>query len=133
MYFNLHKLRTISLRYFNVYGPRQPLKGIYAPVIGLFQEQHKRGEALTIVGDGNQRRDFTHVSDVVDANVAAIGTFPEAWNLSIREEISAGVKSLVVNDTFISINKTIRSTVVIYLLRPFDFYLTYLPYWLHPY
>ena len=64
-----------------------------------------------------------------DANVAAIGTFPEAWNLSIREEISAGVKSLVVNDTFISITKTIRSTVVIYLLRPFDFYLTYLPYW----
>ena len=63
-----------------------------------------------------------------DANVAAIGTFPEAWNLSIREEISAGVKSLVVNDTFISITKTIRSTVVIYLLRPFDFYLTYLPY-----
>ena len=65
-----------------------------------------------------------------DANVAAIGTFPDAWNLSIREEISAGVKSLVVNDTFISITKTIRSTVVIYLLRPFDFYLTYLPYWL---
>ena len=64
-----------------------------------------------------------------DANVAAIGTFPDAWNLSIREEISAGVKSLVVNDTFISITKTIRSTVVIYLLRPFDFYLRYLPYW----
>ena len=74
MYYILHGLRTITLRYFNVYGPRQPLKGIYAPVIGLFEEQKKRGEPLTIVGDGEQRRDFTHVYDVVDANICAMMT-----------------------------------------------------------
>jgi len=74
MYYRLHGLRTITLRYFNVYGPRQPLRGIYAPVIGLFEEQKKRGEPLTIVGDGEQRRDFTHVSDVVNANICAMMT-----------------------------------------------------------
>jgi len=74
MYYRLHKLRTITLRYFNVYGPRQPLRGEYAPVIGLFQEQARRGEPLTIVGDGMQRRDFTHVDDVVEANMCALNT-----------------------------------------------------------
>ena len=69
MYFKLHGLRTITLRYFNVYGPRQPLKGQYAPVIGIFIRQRDSGESMTIVGDGEQRRDFTHVSDVVTANV----------------------------------------------------------------
>ena len=74
MYNNLYGLRTITLRYFNVYGPRQPLKGQYAPVIGLFEEQAKRGEPLTIVGDGEQRRDFTHVYDVAQANINAMLT-----------------------------------------------------------
>lgn len=74
MYYRLHKLRTITLRYFNVYGPRQPLRGVYAPVIGLFQEQERKGEPLTIVGDGTQRRDFTHVDDVVEANMCALKT-----------------------------------------------------------
>ena len=74
MYYRLHRLRTITLRYFNVYGPRQPIKGQYAPVIGLFEEQKKRGEPLTIVGDGEQRRDYTHVSDVAEANMCAMMT-----------------------------------------------------------
>ena len=72
MYHNLHGLRTITLRYFNVYGDRQPLKGLYAPVVGLFLEQKKAGKPLTVVGDGEQRRDFTHVSDVVEANIDAM-------------------------------------------------------------
>ena len=71
MYSDLFDMNTVSLRYFNVYGDRQPLVGQYAPVVGLFLEQWKRGEAFTIVGDGEQRRDFTHVSDVVRANIAA--------------------------------------------------------------
>tara|TARA_R100000458_G_C8187683_1_gene182487 strand:- start:212 stop:829 length:618 start_codon:yes stop_codon:yes gene_type:complete len=72
MYYNLYGLRTITLRYFNVYGDRQPLKGLYAPVVGLFLEQKKAGKPLTIVGDGLQRRDFTHVDDVVEANMSAM-------------------------------------------------------------
>ena len=64
-----------------------------------------------------------------DIHATPIGTFPESWNLSIRDQISSGVSALTVNPTFIAITKTIRSSVIIYLLRPFDMYLTYLPYW----
>lgn len=64
-------LETVTFRYFNVYGPREPLKGPYAPVIGIFMRQRKAGEDMTIVGDGDQRRDFTYVDDVVEANVRA--------------------------------------------------------------
>tara|TARA_R100000951_G_C2507156_1_gene139210 strand:- start:105 stop:542 length:438 start_codon:yes stop_codon:yes gene_type:complete len=71
MYTNLFGLKTVFLRYFNVYGERQPLKGQYAPVIGIFLRQRDNKESLTIVGDGEQRRDFTHVSDVVSANILA--------------------------------------------------------------
>ena len=71
MYTNLFGLKTIAFRYFNVYGERQPLKGQYAPVIGIFLRQRDEGEPLTIVGDGEQSRDFTHVSDVVSANILA--------------------------------------------------------------
>ena len=71
MYTDLFGLPTVSFRYFNVYGERQPLKGQYAPVIGIFLRQRDANEPLTIVGDGEQRRDFTHVSDVVNANVLA--------------------------------------------------------------
>ena len=49
-------------------------KGQYAPVIGLFEAQAKRGEPLTIVGDGEERIDFTHVNDVVEANMNAMMT-----------------------------------------------------------
>ena len=71
MYTNLFGLETVVLRYFNVYGERQPLRGQYAPVIGLFLKQKKEGKAMTIVGDGLQRRDFTYVKDVVNANFLA--------------------------------------------------------------
>lgn len=71
MYTKLFGLKTIMFRYFNVYGERQPLKGQYAPVVGIFLRQRSEGNALTIIGDGEQRRDFTHVSDVVNANILA--------------------------------------------------------------
>lgn len=71
MYTELFGLPTITFRYFNVYGERQPTKGQYAPMVGLFIKLMKQGDPLTIVGDGTQRRDFTHVSDVVNANILA--------------------------------------------------------------
>jgi UDP-glucose 4-epimerase len=71
LYTKLYGLPTISLRYFNVYGPREPLKGEYAPVMGLFKRQREEGLPMTIVGDGEQRRDFTHITDVVTANLLA--------------------------------------------------------------
>lgn len=69
---NCYKLETISLRYFNVFGLRQPIEGTYATVIGIFLNQIKNMEPMTIIGDGEQRRDFTFVSDVVEANIKAI-------------------------------------------------------------
>ena len=74
MFNEMYGMETIIFRYFNVYGERQPIKGQYAPVIGLFIRQHEDGEPMTVVGDGLQRRDFTHVDDVVDANLKASTT-----------------------------------------------------------
>lgn len=71
MYTDLFGLETVVLRYFNVYGERQPLRGQYAPVIGLFLKQKSEGKPMTVVGDGYQRRDFTYVKDVVEANILA--------------------------------------------------------------
>ena len=69
MYHDLYGIQTASLRYFNVYGPRQSNTGQYAPVVGIFQKQKENNSALTIVGDGEQTRDFVHVYDVADANI----------------------------------------------------------------
>ena len=67
----LYGLGTCSLRYFNVYGPRHQESGSYATVIAIFRKQLREGLPLTIVGDGEQRRDFTFVGDVVRANMLA--------------------------------------------------------------
>jgi UDP-glucose 4-epimerase len=71
MFTNLFNLETVIFRYFNVYGNRQPLQGQYAPVIGIFLKQKASGVPMTIVGDGKQRRDFTHIDDIVEANIRA--------------------------------------------------------------
>lgn len=67
-----YHLPTICLRYFNVYGTRMIPNGTYAAVISLFIDQKKLENPLTVVGDGEQRRDFTWVGDVVEANLLAM-------------------------------------------------------------
>lgn len=74
LFSKVYGLETVSLRYFNVYGPRASTEGAYALVIGKFLEQRKKGEPLTIVPDGTQSRDFTHVADVVRANLLAVAS-----------------------------------------------------------
>lgn len=71
LFSELYGVETVSLRYFNVYGPRASTEGPYALAIGRFLEQRKKGEPMTVVPDGNQSRDFTHVRDVVRANILA--------------------------------------------------------------
>lgn len=71
MYSDLFGLPTVVFRYFNVYGERQPIKGQYAPVTGVFIRQKNAGEPLTIVGDGEARRDYVYVKDIVKANIMA--------------------------------------------------------------
>ena len=69
LYSELYDLETVSLRYFNVYGERQPTEGAYCLVMGIFARQRLEGKPMTIRGDGEQRRDFTYVGDVVEANI----------------------------------------------------------------
>lgn len=70
-FFHSYGLETVSLRYFNVFGPRQDPNGAYAAVIPKFITQMLAGEAPLIFGDGKQSRDFTYVENVVAGNLAA--------------------------------------------------------------
>jgi UDP-glucose 4-epimerase len=72
LFHQLYGIETLTLRYFNVYGPRMATEGAYATVIGAFLAQRRNREPLTIHGDGSQTRDFTHVHDVVRANLFAM-------------------------------------------------------------
>jgi nucleoside-diphosphate-sugar epimerase len=71
LFSQLYGLETITLRYFNVFGPRMILDGAYPTVIGVFLHANRRGMPLTVCGDGEQTRDFTFVSDVARANLLA--------------------------------------------------------------
>jgi UDP-glucose 4-epimerase len=70
LYNKVYDVPVAIARFFNVYGPRQLTEGAYATVIGIFERQKAAGEPLTITGDGEQRRDFTHVFDIVDGLIA---------------------------------------------------------------
>lgn len=92
MYYDLYNVKTVTLRYFNVYGPRQPKSGQYAPVIGIFSQQKNDGKTLTVVGDGLQTRDFIHVSDIALANLTVaekdVDTYGEVYNVGTGHPIS---------------------------------------------
>ena len=109
MYTNLFDVPTVIFRYFNVYGERQPLKGQYAPVIGIFLRQFAAGEKLTIVGDGEQRRDFTYVGDIVNANImAAISNpdddaFGQVYNVGTGSNYSVNEIAAMISDDTIHI------------------------------
>lgn len=109
MYFNLFNLPTIILRYFNVYGDRQPLKGQYAPVVGLFIKQMRNGEPLTIVGNGEQRRDFSHIDDIVFANFLAATKdldpihFGQVYNVASGKNYSINEIASMISDKTINI------------------------------
>lgn len=86
LFSQVYGLPTVSLRYFNVYGPDADPHGAYALVIAKFIEQRKNGEPLTIAGDGTNTRDYTHVRDIVRANLLAA----ESPNVGKGEVINLG-------------------------------------------
>ena len=86
MFSEVYGLETVSLRYFNIYGERQNVGGAYAMVIGIFVDQLLNGKPMTIRGDGEQRRDFTYVGDVVNANILA----SQSENVGNGEVINIG-------------------------------------------
>jgi len=92
----LYKLPAISLRFFNVYGPRARTSGTYGAVFGVFLAQKLSNKPYTIVGDGNQTRDFTFVSDVVNAMISAA-----------KSNISGEVINIGSNNTY-SVNRLVE-------------------------
>lgn len=99
MYTHLYGLETVSLRYFNVFGPRQDPSSPYSGVISIFSDLLKQGKQPTIYGDGEQTRDFVYVSDVVEANIRA-ATAPSAAGRAIN--IATGGK-LSINELLMMI------------------------------
>ena len=91
MFTTLYDLETVTIRYFNVFGPRQDPSSPYSGVIALFATALLAGKPVTIVGDGEQTRDFTYVSNIVDGVLRAV-TAPEASgeviNVATSQQIS---------------------------------------------
>ena len=84
LYQKVYNLDVEITRFYNVYGPHEIVDGDWAAVIGLWRRQVRDGEKITIVGDGEQRRDFTHIDDIVDALYkVGIGNekHEDAWEL----------------------------------------------------
>jgi len=93
LYSTVYDLNTTICRFYNVYGHNQIKTGDYATVIGIFEDQYAAGKPLTPTGDGEQRRDFTHVDDIVDGLFRCLGNsfraqefeFGTGYNHSINE------------------------------------------------
>ena len=84
LYRKVYGLDAEICRFYNVYGPDEIIEGDWAAVIGIWRRQVRDGEKITIVGDGEQRRDFTHVDDIVSALILVaegISTHEDAWEL----------------------------------------------------
>mgnify|MGYP001339863827 FL=1 len=104
MFSEIYNIETVSLRYFNVYGENQNLVGAYATVIGIFLNQLRNNQPLTINGDGKQRRDFTYVGDVVKANILASNALKvgkgEVINIGSGVNISINDVANMIGDVF---------------------------------
>jgi UDP-glucose 4-epimerase len=84
MYKQCFGMEGVVVRFFNVYGPREPKTGDWATVIAKFLEQYRNGQPLTVVGDGSQMRDFTHVRDICEG-LFRISQMPQ-WETTLRAE-----------------------------------------------
>lgn len=126
LYSQLYKLDTVCLRYFNVYGEGMPISGAYRTVLSIFGEQYKKGLPLTFTNDGEQRRDFTYVQDVVSANLLAaeyehslngeVFNVGNGYNYSVNEVInmfgseSAFLENRIEPKTTLADNSKLRKT-----------------------
>lgn len=94
-YAKVYKLPVVSLCLFNVYGPRSRTSGTYGAVIGVFLGQKLAGKPYTVVGDGEQTRDFTYVTDIVDAFVTAAKSDVVGERFNVGSEHTYSVNRLV--------------------------------------
>ena len=101
VYHALHVLETVSLRYFNVFGPRQDSDSPYAAVIPLFIQPLLNGQRPRVFGDGEQTRDFTFVSNAVDANLCAAsaeGAPGRVFNVACQQRTSLNELLRIIGD-----------------------------------
>ena len=109
LFAGLFGMSIVSLRYFNVYGPGQPSDGQYALVIPRFLRMRREGNPLTVYGDGAQTRSYTHVSDVVEANLlAAVADLPVSQHIALN--IGTGQETSV-NDIAAAIGGPVQHIV----------------------
>ena len=134
LYNKVYNLPTATCRFYNVYGKHQVEDGTYATVIGIFEKQFREGKALTVVGTGEQRRDFTHIDDIVDGLVRCgmglkIGFVQKNRNLweNVEGSISGEVFELGrgQNHSILEITKMFGETEVEYIpARPGEYDVT---------
>ncbi len=103
VFYHLYGLRTVSLRYFNVFGPYQNPESDYAAVIPKFINMVVANQKPTIFGDGEQTRDFTYVSNIVNANICACESdlgdnFGQVFNIACNQSISLNELVAMIND-----------------------------------
>jgi UDP-glucose 4-epimerase len=111
LYSELYGIKSVCLRYFNVFGERMTSEGAYKSVISVFREQKKENTVLTVTNDGNQRRDFVYVGDVVYANylscINQTGDF-NLYNVGFGENISVNEISSYFNHPTSYIGKRVE-------------------------
>lgn len=110
VYYKLHDVQTIGLRYFNVFGKKQDPNGVYAAAIPKFIAKMENGEELVINGDGEQTRDFTYVKNAVLANILALTTenseaFGKTYNVACGDSFSLNYIIQTIKDILTKQNK----------------------------
>jgi UDP-N-acetylglucosamine 4-epimerase len=111
LYWDVFKLPTLGLRYFNVFGRRQNPEGEYAAVIPRFIKKIIRNESPIVFGDGEQSRDFTYIDNVIQANINACfyssdEAYGKAYNIAFGERVT-------INELFIIVNKSLNKKVTL--------------------
>ena len=94
LYSKVYDLNTTICRFYNAYGEHHIRTGNYATVVGIFEKQFMNNESLTITSDGEQRRDFTHVDDIVEALVSCVGKDYRAEEFELGRGVNYSINEI---------------------------------------
>ena len=94
LYSEVYGLNTSICRFYNVYGPHHIRSGTYATVLGIFERQYLNNEPLTITGNGEQRRDFTHINDIVDGLMRCVGKEHKAEEFELGSGVNYSINEI---------------------------------------
>ena len=94
LYSEVYGLNTSICRFYNVYGPHHIRSGAYATVLGIFERQYLNNEPLTITGTGEQRRDFTHIDDIVSGLLSCVGKEHKAEEFELGSGVNYSINEL---------------------------------------